>query len=205
MNAKRIVLAAALLPFLAASLLAQMPTPPRPAPTFPTGPREPRPQGSGQFTPPDPCQDFSNQPLITLTLSPSEIYREDAITATWAVRDRRPGVQWGYPVHIEAFGAQPPFADPASRASSHRFSTPAVSGHVVVRTRCGEKRVSWDRISDAFLESVAPARGPVGSTVRLTGSQFGGQKLASRVEIVRGAQTWTMETPNWGNVSIEAT
>lgn len=198
-------LAAAVFPFLATPLAAQFPPTPRPEPIVPAGPREPRPPGPGQVSLPDPCQDFSNQPLITLTLAPAEIYREDAITATWDVRDRRPNVQWGYPVHIEAFNAQPAFTDPAPRSSSHRFTTPSSSGHVLVRTRCGERRVNWERIPDAFLEAVSPARGAAGTRVTLTGSQFGSPKnAASRVEIVRGNTATPMDTPVWGNGTIEA-
>lgn len=203
MKATRIALPAALLSMLSTSLVAQIP-PPRPAPTLPSGPREPRTPAPGGFTLPDPCQDLSNQPLITLTLSPAEIYREDAITATWDVRDRRPGVQWASPVHVEAFNPQPAFPDPAPRASSHRFTTPSSSGHVVVKTRCGERRVNWERIPDAFLESVAPTRGAVGARVTLTGSQFGTNQGVSRVEIVRGGQTWPMNVRDWGPVSIVA-
>jgi hypothetical protein len=196
---------AAFLPLLSSALVAQQPGPPRPVPTIPTGPSAPMPPAPGQFTPPDPCQDFSNQPVMTLSLSPAEIYREDAITATWDVRDRRPQVQWAYPVHIETFGAQPPFRDPTPLRGSHTFTTPSVSGRVTLQTRCGEKHVDWVRIPDAFLEAVSPERGAVGSTVTLRGSQFGGQRGHSVVEIISGGQTRNMTPTSWGNTQIDAT
>jgi hypothetical protein len=154
---------------------------------------------------PDPCQEFTNQPLLTLSLSPAEIYREDSITATWEVSDRRPQIQWTYPVHIETFGAQPSFADPAPRSGSHTYTTPSVSGRVTLRTRCGERSVSWERIPDAFLEALEPEHGAVGSTVRLRGSNFGDRQGQSRVEIISGGETRTMAVTSWGNVRVEAT
>jgi hypothetical protein len=158
-----------------------------------------------QPTLPDPCQDFSNQPILTLSLSPTEIYREDSITATWEVRDRRHEIQWGYPVHIETFGPRPAFPDPAPRTGSHTYTTPAVNGRVTLRTRCGEKQVNWEQIPDAGLEAVEPERGAVGTTVRLRGSQFGERQGQSRVEIIAGGVTRTMAVTSWGNVRIEAT
>lgn len=207
MRTKRLSLAAALLSFLTTPLLAQIP-PPRPAPTVPAGPREPRPPAPG----PDNlynCQDLSNQPQITLTLSPAEIYVQDSITATWDVRNRWPGapgvqVVWSYPVVLGASSAQPAFPSPAPRAGTHTFSTAATHGHVTVRTRCGDKRVDWERIPDAALESISPARGSVGTRVTLTGSLFGGNRGSSRVEIVRGNTPTPMEVRTWGNGSIEA-
>jgi hypothetical protein len=161
--------------------------------------------GAGQFTPPDPCQDLMSQPVLTLTLTPAEIYREDSVTATWEVRDRRPQIQWAYPVHIETFGAQPAFPDPAPLSGSHTYTTPSVSGRVTLRTRCGERSVGWERIPDAFLETVEPTRGAVGSTVRLNGSQFGDRQGQSRVEIVSGGETRAMAVTSWGNIRIDAT
>jgi len=197
-------------PFLALLLLATtalVGQVPRPTPTvaIPLGPRTPNLGGVPQPSIPDPCQDFMNQPVLSLSLTPAEIYREDSITATWEVRDRRPEIQWAYPVHIETFGAQPSFADPAPRSGTHTYTTPSVSGRVTLRTRCGERSVSWERIPDAFLETVEPIRGAVGSTVRLSGSQFGDRQGQSRVEIISGGDTRTMTVTSWGNVRIDAT
>ena len=197
----------ALLLLAPAILIAQFP-PERPGPTpaIPTGPREPRPPGPGQFPLPDPCQDFSNQPVVTLSLTPAEIYQGDSITATWEVRDRRPGIQWGYPVHIETPAPpQPRFPDPAPRVGSHTFTTPTVSGRVTLRTRCGEHSVDWVRIHDAVLRILQPETGSGGSTVRIRGSWFGERQGSSRVEIIAGGQTRTMAVTSWGDALIEAT
>ena len=206
MRKRRLLPSVVLLSLSSVALFAQQPGPPRPAPTIPTGPREPQPPGPKGVPPlPDPCQDITNQPLITLALSPAEIYREDSITASWEVRDRRPGVQWGYPVHLETFGPQPRFPDPAPRAGSHTYTTPSVSGRVTLKTRCGEKRVDWERIPDASLEAVEPARGAPGSRVRLRGSQFGNAQGRSHAEIVRGNQAQWLDVVSWGNGLIEVT
>ena len=203
---KRTVPLVALLLLAPTVLVGQFPPGrPAPTPTIPSGPKVPPMPGVPQPSMPDPCQDFMNQPVLSLSLSPAEIYREDSITATWEVRDRRPEVQWAYPVHIETFGAQPSFADPAPRSGTHTYTTPSVSGRVTLRTRCGERSVSWERIPDAFLETVEPIRGAVGSTVRLSGSQFGDRQGQSRVEIISGGDTRTMAVTSWGNVRIDAT
>lgn len=202
---KRTVPLVALLLLTPTVLLAQFPpNRPGPTPTIPSGPRVPTP-GAGQFSPPDPCQDMMSQPLVTLSLSPAEIYREDSITLTWEVRDRRPQIQWAYPVRIETSGVQPPFPDPAPLRGSHTFTSAAMSGRVTLRTRCGDRSASWDRIPDAILRSLDPARGSVGSRVVLRGEQFGRERGSSRVEIVSGNQTRSMETRQWGEGSIEAT
>lgn len=196
----------ALVVFCPSLLLGQArPTPPRPAPTPPTGQRMPVAPGQQGVNLPDPCRDLMSQPHVTFTLSPTEIWAGDRITVTWEVRDRNPQLQWGHPVHVETSNAQPSFPDPAGRRGSHTFSTQAAGGRVTLRTWCAEKHLNWERIPDATLDAVEPERGAVGSTVRLRGSNFGQQRGASRVELVAADRVREMAVTSWGNTRIEAT
>ncbi|MEO8055028.1 MAG: hypothetical protein ABI768_07735 [Acidobacteriota bacterium] len=212
MNRRLFVRIAALAVLSAAALRApdasaQFPLTPRPTPILPAGQREPLPPGPGGAPPNvDPCQVFNNQPVVSLSLSPAEIYREDSITATWEVRDRRPGVQWGFPVQlVSSFGASPHFPDPVGRSGSHTFTTPSVQGRITLKTRCGEKHADFERISDGFLDAVEPARGAPRSNVTLRGSLFGERAGQTRVELIAGGQTRTMAIALWGgNTRIDA-
>ena len=63
-----------------------------------------------------------NQALITFTLEPAVIYPGDRVTLRWTVRDRRPNVVWGDPVHIRSsFRIASALPDPVPRSGSHSF------------------------------------------------------------------------------------
>lgn len=91
---------------------------------------------------------LSAQPLITLTLSPA-IRPGSRATLIWDVRDRRPGIAWGYPVHIQTPAGLPiEMPDPAPRSGQRTFT--AVAGVLragesfALETRCGRKTVPYD-------------------------------------------------------------
>lgn len=182
-------------------VFAQLP-PRQPTPTIPMGPRDPVPPRPGGAPPiPDPCAIPSNQPVLKLSVSPQRIYREDRITVRWEVFNPK----WPHAVQIEAPYADPAFPPSVPLTGTHTFSTITSSGHVTLKTFCGEKRVSWERIPDAILDTVTPERGAAASEVTLAGHQFGNDPFEGRVEMSIGGQTQELTVTHWDDTRVRAT
>lgn len=157
-----------------------------------------------------------NQALITFTLEPAVIYPGDRVTLRWTVRDRRPNVAWGDPVHIRSsFRVAPALPDPAQRSGTHSFVAGAApergsftlgtGGALYYVEKTVEFRVEQTpSISRLTVEdspghfSVA-SRGTTGQRLRIIGSDFGEQQARSEVQFISGGSNLTMPVESWSD------
>jgi len=161
----------------------------------------------------------NNQALITFTLEPAVIYPGDRVTVRWTVRDRRPNVVWGDPVHIRSsFRVVPALPDPAPRLGSHSFIAGASPEHgsftlgtggvLYYAERTVEYRVeqtpSITRLSveDSPGHFSVASRGTTGQRLRIIGSDFGEHQGQSQAQLISGGQTFTMTVESWSDERI---
>jgi endonuclease/exonuclease/phosphatase family metal-dependent hydrolase len=168
---------------------------------------------------PDLGANAGNQVLITFDLLPATIYEGDRVTLRWEVKDRRPGVAWGSPVHISSsFNIVPAIPDPAPVSGSHSFTAGAshrrgtftlTTGTALSR---GEKtieyrveltpsisRLSVDSDRADFLLSTRAHRD---DRVELVGSNFGQQQAANQVTLRINGQSLPMPVLFWSEQRI---
>jgi hypothetical protein len=138
-------------------------------------------------------------------------------TLTWEVRDSRPGVAWGYPVHIRVPAGVPlGIPDPAPNSGTRAFT--AMAGvlragppfTITLTTRCGSKNASFQVVDPPSLgELHAEFSKPVnsgrpGSSVRLAGNGFGDRRGGVFFRPSAFIPARPLEIRRWSNTEILA-
>lgn len=206
MKPVRILLALVVLSLATDSLAGGPPGRPVPPQPIPSSPQRPplTPGGSPRIEAPDPaCANMFDQPLITLGLSDGPIWPGSSVTLAWEVKDRRPGIAWGYPVQLRSnFALSSPLPHPAPRSGSYRFvaGRSPMTRTFTLETRCGHKSVIYARVPDPSIRSVTPSRGLPYDRVEVRGIGFTGGGIVPRGSLRVGDQSARVET--WTDNSV---
>lgn len=182
-----------------------------PPPSFvPPGPQAPGKQLGND------CQ-LTEMPRISLSLSSPTVCPGLQQTLTWEVRDPRPGVAWGYPVHIRVPAGVPlAIPDPAPSSGSRAFTATAgvlragLPFTITLTTRCGSKTAAFQVVDPPSLgELHAEFSKPVnsgrpGSSVRLVGNGLGDLRGGVFFRPSAFIPAKALEIHSWSNTEIRA-
>ncbi len=162
----------------------------------------------------EPSRD--NQAVITFTLEPAVIYPGDRVTLRWTVRDRRPNVAWGDPVHIRgSFRIAPAVPDAVPSSGSHSFVAGAAPERGTFTLGTGgalyyaEKTVDYRveqtpsitrvTVEDSPGHFSSASQGSTGQRLRIIGSDFGENIAQSQAQLISGRQTLSLTVESWSD------
>lgn len=188
-----------------------------PMPPLPDPPLNPKDLPDREPAEPGNWENQNDQPSITLTLEPAEIYEGDRVTLRWEVRNRLNGSAlidraWGYPVYIRSsFVVAPPIPHPAPNPGSYTFTAGSSTRHGTFTLRTGsvlfpiQKTVDYTAILKPHIsviiaglnQTVAPH-----DSVTLHGSNFGDRRQNDQVNLVLNGQTLVMPVESWTDDTI---